>query len=315
MAKKRFLNSDIWTNNKYFRSLNKTEALLYIYLLTNRDIEYYGVMDCYPPKIADETNIDVTEVAKILDKFQKDGVIIVEKYKLFVQGFIPLQGQVNKVTVNKFNAESYKLPPKIRQAALTGLEGGSAPPPLGGSEPPTELINNSKDLREKREHLNNNKEGEIPVVFQGNQIPPTTETEGKEDIDLQVNRESYSGQSEENIAGLTQQLQSSDNSDLINRISNKFKEVFGWTGDPFGSKHAHFVKSAEKIYKLAGPKIQFQNNIIEYFMMALEDWAKRGFEKIISTGHLCSEDIWAGIFPQYLKRKWMTLEDLDEDNL
>ncbi len=308
MARKRFLDTGIWANDEYFKALNCQEKLLWIYLRTNSDVEYFGVMNYFPPKITEETGLKLTKVKQIIQKFERDNIIIVEQFKLFLHNFIKAQGPVNSCTLSSFNAKKHNLPQKIRQATeidLNTMEGGSAGDSEGGSErglerdsePSTEPINNNKKevIKEKREDIKNNKN---LSVIAGSKFSDSEKAGNNTSILPQLN----------------EIMLSDDESFLIERIASGFKETFGWSGNCFEEKYLqHFIETARRI-TAETEDLHKQSVLIEYLLKSLHEWSEKGdpiHPKIIAPGHLSSDFIWTTVLPQYLSSMGLSMKELE----
>jgi hypothetical protein len=312
MADKRFLQTGIWTDNKYFAALTEREKVLFLYLWSNRDVEYFGVMDFFPEKIAHETRIKVSQVIRSLEKFAQDGVIIIEQYKMFVHGFVKLQGPVNPRTLNRFRAEKHKLPPKIRKAAEVELEGGSGGGSQRGSESSSQSINNNKELMSNTELLS---EKEEYRNFENNNSEPAVDVTGEKEI--QTDFQHHAGEEIDCIQHVQEDVPLTDvQRSLVERIARSFKDTFGWNGDAFDSKVSrHFVAAAQRIAELASDTGR-QDKIIGCLVEALKSWSittsRPQYPKVISPGHLSSDFTWATVLPQYV-HGWMTLEKQEQE--
>ena len=128
MAEKRFVNTMIWKED-YFQTLDETGKLIYLYLITNSDIEYYGVLPYNIPKIAHEIGVTEADVSRILSKLKRNEQIIIDEFMIFIRGFMKRQGnRLSSRTRARPSSNGYKLPPKIlaRFCRKLSLNAGTA---------------------------------------------------------------------------------------------------------------------------------------------------------------------------------------------
>ena len=86
MAEKWFMDTTIW-QDEYAKNLSDAEFRLFAYLRTNQAVRTGGAMDCDIARIADESGLsDGLFVCDLLDKFGKDGKILIRDQKIYVQG-------------------------------------------------------------------------------------------------------------------------------------------------------------------------------------------------------------------------------------
>jgi hypothetical protein len=122
MAEMRFFTTSIW-HDKYVVELNPDQLCLYLYLHLNSEISYYGVLEYNLCRIADESNFDKEFVKETINKFKKDGKIVLKQHKIFVKGFLkrttsPTAKAINTKTTKALKGNKYKLHLDILEAVL-----------------------------------------------------------------------------------------------------------------------------------------------------------------------------------------------------
>ena len=104
MADYRPIKQKIWHDN-WFLSLTPEEKLLWIFLLTNEYVHISGIYELPKPLISPLTG--VTNPLPILEKFEKDGKIIIKEGYIFIRNYLKNQTkQINKkdnITISIIN--------------------------------------------------------------------------------------------------------------------------------------------------------------------------------------------------------------------
>lgn len=72
MAKQRFISTSFW-DDAWVQSLNISEKLLYLYLMTNPLTNIAGVYELTEKRIAFDTGFTPATITKVMKKFEKDG--------------------------------------------------------------------------------------------------------------------------------------------------------------------------------------------------------------------------------------------------
>src|SRR5688500_5513892 len=90
MAKFRMLNTRFW-DDSYVISLDPTEKLLFIYLLTNALTSICGIYEIQLRRIAFDTGIDIEMVKNVFSRFELDKKILYRDGWVCVVNFIKHQ--------------------------------------------------------------------------------------------------------------------------------------------------------------------------------------------------------------------------------
>ncbi len=75
MSKQRYIKDSFWTDS-YIESLSPDYKLVFLYLLTNPQMNIAGVYEIRTKRVAFETGYDVEVIENILSRFQDDFRII-----------------------------------------------------------------------------------------------------------------------------------------------------------------------------------------------------------------------------------------------
>lgn len=86
MAKQRYIKDSFWTDS-YIESLSPDYKLVFLYLLTNPQMNVAGVYEIRAKRIAFETGYDIEVIQNILNKFEEDGKIIYKNDWIVVVNF------------------------------------------------------------------------------------------------------------------------------------------------------------------------------------------------------------------------------------
>ena len=90
MAKQRYINTKLWRDS-YIESLDPSEKLVFIYMLTNPDTNISGIYEIPLKIICADTGYNKDMVEKIFERFQKDGKILYKNGWLAIKNFIKHQ--------------------------------------------------------------------------------------------------------------------------------------------------------------------------------------------------------------------------------
>lgn len=90
MAKKRYINDNIWEDN-YVMDLDPSEKLLFIYLLTNNKVSLCWIYELHMRKIEMELWFDKDLVRRIFDRFESNEKIYYKDWFVFIANFIKNQ--------------------------------------------------------------------------------------------------------------------------------------------------------------------------------------------------------------------------------
>jgi len=90
MAKERYVNTKFW-DDTYIISLDPSEKLLFLYLLTNPLTNIAGVYEITPRRISFDTGFEKDMVRRILDRFEADGRIKYQDGWVAIKNFIKHQ--------------------------------------------------------------------------------------------------------------------------------------------------------------------------------------------------------------------------------
>lgn len=121
MAKQRFIKTDLWAD-PYFEELDSSEKLMYIYLMTNEQVDLCGIYKISIKRISDETWFNKSQVELILNRFSKDDKVhYVENY-ICVSDFLSHQNTNN----DKIIAGIARSVNSIPQTAIESIFGLSS---------------------------------------------------------------------------------------------------------------------------------------------------------------------------------------------
>lgn len=94
-GKFRYINTKFWTD-KYIEVLELDEKLLFLYFLTSPLTNISGIYEITMRQISFHTGINVAEVSKILQKFEKDSKI----YYLLDEGWVYIKNFQKHQAIN-----------------------------------------------------------------------------------------------------------------------------------------------------------------------------------------------------------------------
>lgn len=80
----RIVHTQIWTDN-YFTGLSPDEKLLFLYFLTNDQVNIIHLYRCPEPRIVADTGIDRGIIVEAKKKFEKDGKICFKDEFVFLR--------------------------------------------------------------------------------------------------------------------------------------------------------------------------------------------------------------------------------------
>lgn len=120
MAKQRYVNTRFWDDG-YIITLDPTEKLLFIYLLTNPLTNIVGAYELSLRRSAFDTGIDSDTILKIFQRFEAAGKVYFRDGWVVIVNFVKHQSHNPKI-MSGIRAELAHMPPHI--AALVNLEYG-----------------------------------------------------------------------------------------------------------------------------------------------------------------------------------------------
>lgn len=120
MAKQRYVNTKFWDDN-YIVTLNRSEKLLFLYLLTNPLTNIAGAYEINLRRISFDTDINQDEIVSIFNKFSKDSKITYRCGWVVVHNFIKNQSTNPKVETGIDEAIKH-CPDWIKQAYREGFD-------------------------------------------------------------------------------------------------------------------------------------------------------------------------------------------------
>jgi len=160
--KTRIIHTRIWKDS-YVRSLLPHEKLVFIYLLTNEDVELTGAYEMMPEVVAFDLGLDVEQVKQSMGRFMQDKKIC------FVGNYVVLINHLKYQDYSKgsenqrkaFERELDLLPEKIQQIVqnkgLTDVPDGDDNQLATSSQ----LVGNYTEIRNKKTEIRNKKEGGV----------------------------------------------------------------------------------------------------------------------------------------------------------
>lgn len=87
MSKTRMVKTTLWRKSHRFRSLNPLDRYLYLFLITNEDVELSGAYEMPMDEIAHQTGIDARSLPGMLDRLASvdlaryvDGYVVIPRY-------------------------------------------------------------------------------------------------------------------------------------------------------------------------------------------------------------------------------------------
>lgn len=92
MSKKRYVNTTFWRDD-YISSLDPSEKLLFLYLLTCPDTTIAGVYQIPIKIIAADTGFDKDMIVKILERFERDGKVLYRDGWIAIKNFLKHQSE------------------------------------------------------------------------------------------------------------------------------------------------------------------------------------------------------------------------------
>jgi hypothetical protein len=152
--KTRIVHTKFW-NDSFILSLNPTEKLLFIYLLTNEQVNIIHLYECPDEKILFDTGIDRGILQKAKDKFEKAGKIY------FKDGFIYLKNsyKYEKYVGEKNDLAKQNLYNQLNGSILKwhrGIDRGIDTPRIG-------TINHNTEIRNHKSKIINHKSKDITI--------------------------------------------------------------------------------------------------------------------------------------------------------
>lgn len=118
--------TSIW-DDEYFANLSQLEQRLYLWLIINPLITYYGYIEVAPAVyIARKLHSSTDAINRILAKFEKEKIILrgKDKFALYVRCFIKHQNKspFSRLTIKSFESDSYKLPQDIKEVITADIK-------------------------------------------------------------------------------------------------------------------------------------------------------------------------------------------------
>ena len=92
MSKKRYVNTTFWRDD-YISSLDPSEKLLFLYLLTCPDTTIAGVYQIPIKIIAADTGFDKDMIVKILERLERDGKVLYRDGWIAIKNFLKHQSE------------------------------------------------------------------------------------------------------------------------------------------------------------------------------------------------------------------------------
>ena len=112
MAKNRYINTKIWSDN-YFSNLDPIEKLLFIYIITNEKTTICGVYELPIKIMSVETGIEKEMIEKIFKRFEFDNKIKYQNGWIAIKNFIKHQDQGSPKVKIGIDAELKKVPKEM----------------------------------------------------------------------------------------------------------------------------------------------------------------------------------------------------------
>lgn len=116
MAKQRMVATSIWRRSRKFKKLDPLERYLFLYLITNEDVDLCGAYEQSMDDIAHFTGIDYRTLPQMLEDLEKVGLAKYLSGWVIIPNYAKLQNMSNpKVRAGMENSKSL-LPNNIRLA-------------------------------------------------------------------------------------------------------------------------------------------------------------------------------------------------------
>lgn len=112
MAKNRMINTRFWADS-WIVSLDPTEKLLFLYLLTNERTNLSGIYELPLRYIAVETGIDREMIERILTRFENDGKVQYIDGWIYLKNFQKYQNKKNPSIKLGIKREMSSLPASV----------------------------------------------------------------------------------------------------------------------------------------------------------------------------------------------------------
>lgn len=117
----RYINTRIWEDNYVF-SLNPSEKLVFMYLLTNDAANIAGVYEINLRMASMETGIEQESLLRVIDKFTADCKVYYVEGHIIVRNFIKYQTPSPKI-LQGINNIVQALPERVRKLILINDQG------------------------------------------------------------------------------------------------------------------------------------------------------------------------------------------------
>ena len=160
MADYRPIKISIW-DDEWFYSLSAEEKIVWVFLLTNRNVHVSGIYQLPKPLISPYVGVTKGEVDRILEKFEADGKIVCKKGWIFIRNY--LKNQVRQFTGNDNILKSIRifLNDRPELVKLFSLHDEAPYKPLLSP-----LVTPSRDFQDPSLNVNGN--GNVNVKGNGN---------------------------------------------------------------------------------------------------------------------------------------------------
>lgn len=110
--KNRFINTNFWIDT-YVQTLDPSEKLLFLYLLTNTHTSLCGIYEIPLKNMACDTTLDLDTVKTTIQKFENDGKILYKNGWVAIKNFIKNQniqsGKIQKGIIDQLKAIPIEL--------------------------------------------------------------------------------------------------------------------------------------------------------------------------------------------------------------
>lgn len=152
MINGRLIKTNIWQDD-YFFDLNLIEKFLFLYIITNDEVNIAGIYQIGTPRISQQTGIDREDIKKAINKIQQSGKIYYIDGWIFISKFI-IHQNVENLNIRKGVIRVIKKIPEevIKKIMPLGLESSLKYMKKFSQEDSQEieelLINSPKDLYE-----------------------------------------------------------------------------------------------------------------------------------------------------------------------
>lgn len=120
MSKKRYINTTLW-RDEYIASLDPSEKLLFIYLLTCPDTTIAGIYQIPIKIIAADTGFDSDMVIKILARFETDGKVLYRDGWVAIKNFIKHQNCCSPTVAAGIDRELKVAPEELKAFVGYGM--------------------------------------------------------------------------------------------------------------------------------------------------------------------------------------------------